>query len=219
MKRKSGGLVDRFETIREAVRRIIELERTARNGLFLRTYVDLLCSDDESLRDLEYQGERAAYVIKRERPPRLSGRTGDAIVGATGHLSYRCVSGQPAQLTVERADDGAKAMPSLGFAAALAHEVGVHDPAVGLSGFGPDPLDVVADFLELARDQDLVRRTDIGAPKDVDVLISKPLIGILGVEHDDDVVDIVWETLGDLASSGDLDGFTDAVERRPVARR
>jgi hypothetical protein len=57
------GLVDRFETIREAVRRIIELERTARNGLFLRTYVDLLCSDDESLRDLEYKGEKAAYVI------------------------------------------------------------------------------------------------------------------------------------------------------------
>jgi hypothetical protein len=67
MKRKSGGLVDRFETIREAVRRIIELERTARNGLFLGTYVDLLCSDDESLRDLEYQGEKAAYVIRRER--------------------------------------------------------------------------------------------------------------------------------------------------------
>src|SRR6516225_3637867 len=62
-------------------------------------------------------------------------------------------------------------MPSLGFdAATLAHEVGVHDPAVGLSGRGPDPLDVVDDFLELTRDQDLVRRTDIGAPKDVDVL-------------------------------------------------
>jgi len=101
------GLVDRFETIREAVRRIIELERTARNGL-LRTYVDLPCSDDEALRDLEYKGEKAAYVIRRERPPRLSGRTGDAIRRATGDLSHRCVPGQPARLTVEPADHGAK---------------------------------------------------------------------------------------------------------------
>ena len=69
------GLVDGFERIREAVRRIIELERTARNGLFFRTYVDLLCSDDESLHDLEYKGGKAAYVITRERPTRLSGRT------------------------------------------------------------------------------------------------------------------------------------------------
>jgi hypothetical protein len=33
----------------------------------VRTYVDLLCSDDESLRNLEYKGEKGAYVISRER--------------------------------------------------------------------------------------------------------------------------------------------------------
>jgi hypothetical protein len=53
--------------IGEAVRRITELEGAARNGLFLRTYVDPLSSDDETLRDLEYKGARAAYVIRRER--------------------------------------------------------------------------------------------------------------------------------------------------------
>jgi hypothetical protein len=49
------------------VRRITELEGDARHGLFLRTYVDPLCSHDEALRDLEYKGARAAYVIRRER--------------------------------------------------------------------------------------------------------------------------------------------------------
>ena len=64
---REWGLVGRFETIGEAVRRITELEGASRNGLFLRTYVDPLSSDDEALRDLEYKGEKAAYVIRCER--------------------------------------------------------------------------------------------------------------------------------------------------------
>ena len=49
------------------MRRITELEGSPRNGLFLGTYVDPLSTDDEALRDLEYKGEIAAYVIRRER--------------------------------------------------------------------------------------------------------------------------------------------------------
>jgi hypothetical protein len=64
---REWGLVGRFETIGQAVRRITELERSPRNGVFLRTYVDPLSTDDEALRDLEYKGEIAAYVIRRER--------------------------------------------------------------------------------------------------------------------------------------------------------
>jgi predicted nucleotidyltransferase len=64
---REWGLVGRFETIGEAVRRITERVGAARTGLFLRTYVDPLSSDDEALRDLEYKGARAAYVIRRER--------------------------------------------------------------------------------------------------------------------------------------------------------
>jgi hypothetical protein len=61
------GLIGRFDTIGKAVQRIKELEGSPRGGLFLRTYVDPLCSDDEALRDLEYKGEKVAYVIRRER--------------------------------------------------------------------------------------------------------------------------------------------------------
>jgi hypothetical protein len=57
----------RFEAIGAAVRRIAELEGSPRNGLFLRTYVDSLSTDDEALCDLEYKGETAHYVIRRER--------------------------------------------------------------------------------------------------------------------------------------------------------
>ncbi|MBV8495540.1 MAG: hypothetical protein JO361_02025 [Gammaproteobacteria bacterium] len=64
---KQWNPVGRFETIGAAVRRIIELEGPARHGLFLRSYIDPECSDDEALRDLEYKGETAAYVIRRER--------------------------------------------------------------------------------------------------------------------------------------------------------
>jgi hypothetical protein len=64
---KEWGLVGDFETIGKAVLRIKELEGLSHNGLFLRTYVDPLCSDDEALRDLEYKGEIAAYVIRRKR--------------------------------------------------------------------------------------------------------------------------------------------------------
>jgi hypothetical protein len=64
---REWGLVGRFETIGKAVRQITELEGSPRNGLFLRTYVDPLSSDDEALRDLEYRGEIAAYVIRSER--------------------------------------------------------------------------------------------------------------------------------------------------------
>jgi hypothetical protein len=69
--RKAGGgsglASGAFETVGKAVQRITELERSARNGLFLRTYVDPLSADDEALGHLEYKGEIAAYVIKRER--------------------------------------------------------------------------------------------------------------------------------------------------------
>ena len=59
--------VGRCETVGEAVRQIAELEGTARNGLSLRTYVDPLSTDEEALGHLEYKGEKASYVIKRER--------------------------------------------------------------------------------------------------------------------------------------------------------
>jgi hypothetical protein len=62
---REWGLVSRLETIGKAVQRITELEGSPR--LFLRTYVDPLSSDDEALRDLEYKGDIAAYVIRRER--------------------------------------------------------------------------------------------------------------------------------------------------------
>ena len=65
---REWGIVGRFETIGEAVRRITELEGMDRHGLFLRTYVDPPCSDDEASRDLEYKGEKVAYVIRRECP-------------------------------------------------------------------------------------------------------------------------------------------------------
>jgi hypothetical protein len=64
---REWSLVGRFETIGEAVRQITELEGDTATGLFLRTYVDPVCTDDEALRDLEYKGARAAYVIRRER--------------------------------------------------------------------------------------------------------------------------------------------------------
>jgi hypothetical protein len=64
---REWGLVGRFETIGKAVGRITELEGSPRYGLFLRTYVDPLSSDDEALRDLEYKGQVAAYAIRRER--------------------------------------------------------------------------------------------------------------------------------------------------------
>lgn len=86
-----------------------------------------------------------------------------------------------------------------------AHEVGVHDPAVRPPGFGPDPLDVVNDILELAREQDFIGRADIGTPEDVHILVGKAPVGVLGVEHDDDAVDIVRKSLGEAASRRDLE--------------
>jgi hypothetical protein len=49
------------------VRPIAEPEGSASNGLFLRTYVDPLSTDEEALGHLEYKGEKALYVINRER--------------------------------------------------------------------------------------------------------------------------------------------------------
>ena len=65
--KREWGLVGRFETVGEAVERITALEGLPRPGLFLRTHVYPPCSDEEALRDLEYKGKTAAYVIKRER--------------------------------------------------------------------------------------------------------------------------------------------------------
>jgi hypothetical protein len=47
----------------------------------------------------------------------------------------------------------------------------------------------------------------------VDILVGKSLETVLGVEHDDDAVDIVGKTFGDPALRRDLDGFADAIER------
>lgn len=64
---RDWGLVGRFGTIGEAVQRITELEGLPCPGLFLRTHVYPPCTDEEALRDLEYKGAKAAYVIRRER--------------------------------------------------------------------------------------------------------------------------------------------------------
>ena len=66
----SGGggwvLVDRFESVTEAARRIREIEDYPVTGVFLEIYVCTESGNDaEAFAHLEHKGRHALYVIKR----------------------------------------------------------------------------------------------------------------------------------------------------------
>ncbi len=57
-----------FDSLKDAARRIIEIEGLPVSGVFFQTHVSSLDgSDDEALSHLEYTGRTAAYVVKRQR--------------------------------------------------------------------------------------------------------------------------------------------------------
>ena len=62
--------VSTFATVTDAARRIVELEGTPKNGLFLEFYVETneFGTDGEAFRVFHYTGKRALYGIKRSRP-------------------------------------------------------------------------------------------------------------------------------------------------------
>src|SRR5436190_12288730 len=101
---------------------------------------------------------------------------------------------------------------------ASAHQISVHDPAVALSRCSTDSMDLFRHILQAARDQDLVRRSEIGAPIDVDVLVGEVPPGVLAVEHDDEAIDTGRPSLGESPARGDLDRLGDSIERDPVPR-
>jgi hypothetical protein len=59
-------VVDTFETVSAAARRIRELEGRTEGGVFLTALFEIDFGDDaEALGHLEHTGKRALYVIKR----------------------------------------------------------------------------------------------------------------------------------------------------------
>jgi hypothetical protein len=55
-----------FETVRDAVRRIIELEHYSITGIHLEIFVESeYGTDEEAFGHLEYTGRAALYVVKR----------------------------------------------------------------------------------------------------------------------------------------------------------
>src|SRR5260370_19288724 len=80
-------------------------------------------------------------------------------------------------------------------------------------------MDLVRDVGELARDQDLGRRAEIGAPVDLDILAGEAPISVLAVEQYGDAVDARWESFSELAARGQRHRLGDAVERDLVPCR
>lgn len=85
------------------------------------------------------------------RPPCLPNCARQAIFPTAGRFSHACASREPAWLSI----------------VSTAGEQWRKNPS-----FGPDPLDVVDDILELSRNQDLIRRADLCTPN-VEVPVGK----------------------------------------------
>src|SRR5262245_44444612 len=99
----------------------------------------------------------------------------------------------------------------------LAQKISIHDPALPALRLAAEPLDLIHAIRQLARHQDLVLGPDIGAPVDVDPGIADVPERAFPIEHHDDIIDAVGQTLGELAPGGDVHRLSDPVQRDPVS--
>ncbi|QNQ98705.1 hypothetical protein BGI51_14030 [Pseudomonas oryzihabitans] len=78
-------------------------------------------------------------------------------------------------------------------------------------------VDLLGYLLQRTGDEDLVRRTDVGTPVDMQTGLVQAAIGFVGIEHHHQAVQVRGEAL-QAPAGGDLQGLADAIERHPVAR-
>src|SRR5262249_7656481 len=93
----------------------------------------------------------------------------------------------------------------------LPEKIGVHDPPLLSLGFASDPLNVVHAPFQVARHENLIFGADIGPPVDVDLRVADGLERAFGVEHLDDIIDIIGQSLRYLAAGCNMNGPSDPV--------
>ena len=89
---------------------------------------------------------------------------------------------------------------------------------MGQSGRLAHPLDLIRHILELAADQDFIRRPQVGPPVNVGLPIRYLMIGILGIEHHHQAVGIAHLTGGEAPAGGDFNRAANLIERHLVLR-
>src|SRR5262245_64339548 len=96
-------------------------------------------------------------------------------------------------------------------------KIGVHDPPLLSLGFASDPFNVVHALFQVARHENLIFGSDIGAPVDVDLRVADGLERTFPVEHHDDIIDIIGQSLRYLAPGRNMNGPSDPVQSDPMS--
>src|SRR5215831_11858235 len=96
-------------------------------------------------------------------------------------------------------------------------KIGIHNPPFLSFGFFSDPLNVVHEPFQIARHEDLVFGSDIGTPVDIDLRIIDVPERTVCVEHHNDIIDIVRQSLRYLAPGRNMNRPSDPVQSDPVS--
>src|SRR5262249_24559703 len=99
----------------------------------------------------------------------------------------------------------------------LPEKIGVHSPPLLSLGFTSDPLNLVHAPFQIARHENLIFASDVGAPVDVDLRVADGLERTFPIEHDDDIIDIIGQSLRYLTPGRDMNGSSDPVQGDPMS--
>src|SRR5215813_7798730 len=94
----------------------------------------------------------------------------------------------------------------------LPEKIGVHNPPLLSLGLASDPLNFVHSTFQIARHENLIFSTDVGAPVDIDLRVADGLERAFCVEHHDDIIDIIGQSLRYLAPGRNMNGSSDPVQ-------
>src|SRR5262245_16431060 len=94
----------------------------------------------------------------------------------------------------------------------LPEKIGVHNPPLLSLGFASDPLNVVHAPFQIARYENLIFGSDVGTPVDVDLRVADVLERTFCVEHHNDIIAIIGQSLRYLAPGGNMNRLSDPVQ-------
>src|SRR5262245_40621939 len=99
----------------------------------------------------------------------------------------------------------------------LPEKIGVHDPPLLSLGFASDPLNVVHALFQVARHENLIFGSDVGAPVDCDLRVTNGFDRASCVEDHDYIIDIIGQFLPYLAPGRNMNGPSDPVQSDPMS--
>src|SRR5262249_37536821 len=100
----------------------------------------------------------------------------------------------------------------------LPEKISVHNPPPLSLGLASDPLNVAHAPFQVARHENLVFGSDVGAPVDVDLGVADVLKRTFRVEHHNGIVALIRQPLRYLAPGGNMNRLSDPVQRDLVSR-